>query len=118
MDLLREDREAPQEQGERCSSLQRASEGVAGSLPAVDLSHPGAYLRRCRKQLGFSLREMTERTRIQGLDNIEGEQFDSLPPEPYLKGFVLEYARELGVRELEALANSYLDRYRHVATVS
>jgi flagellar biosynthesis protein FlhG len=101
--LLRDPWEAPRERG-----------GLARALPALDLAQPGAYLRRCRKQLGLSLREMTERTRIRGLDDIEGERFESLPPEPYLKGFVLEYARELGVHELEALAKSYLNRNRRV----
>jgi cytoskeletal protein RodZ len=57
---------------------------------------------------------MTERTRIQGLDDIERERFESLPPEPNLTGFVLEYARELGVRELSALTASYRDRYRRL----
>ena len=55
---------------------------------------------------------MTERTRIQGLGAIEREHFESLPPEPYLGGFVLSYARELGIPELEALTASYLDRHR------
>lgn len=100
--LLREDWEAPPERDDR--------RAPARSLPALDLRRPGAYLRRCRQRLGLTLREMTERTRIQGLDDIEGERFESLPPGPYLKGFVLAYARELGVRELEALATSYLDR--------
>ena len=81
-------------------------------LPPLDLEQPGDYLRRCRTRLGLTLREMTERTRIQGLCDIESEQFRSLPPEPYLRGFLLTYARELGVSELEALTQSYLDRYR------
>ncbi len=85
------------------------------SLPPLDLEQPGAYLRRCRRRLGLSLREMTERTRIQGLADIERERFESLPPEPYLKGFLLSYARELGIQELEALTASYLDRHRSFA---
>ncbi len=120
--LLREEWEAPRERGHRSGFLRECGRSLQGSnayspradpaspLPPLDLAEPGAYLRRCREQLGLSLAEMTERTRIQGLGNIEGEQFESLPPEPYLKGFVLEYARELGVCELEALARSYLDR--------
>jgi flagellar biosynthesis protein FlhG len=88
------------------------SRAVPLALPVLDLSEPGAYLRRCREHLGLSLAEMTERTRIQGLGNIEGERFETLPPEPYLRGFLLEYARELGVHELEALSSSYLARYR------
>jgi flagellar biosynthesis protein FlhG len=87
----------------------------ARALPALDLREPGAYLRRCRTQLGLSLREMIERTRIQGLDDIERERFEALPPEPYLRGFVLAYARELGVREIEALARSYVERCRRPA---
>ncbi len=51
---------------------------------------------------------MTERTRIRGLDHIESERFEHLPPEPYLKGYLLEYARELGVLEIAELAKSYL----------
>ncbi len=86
----------------------------ARSLPPLDLDRPGAYLRRCRNQLGLSLREMVERTRIQGLNDIEREDFPALPPEPYLRGFLLSYARELGIAELEALTTSYLARYRGV----
>ena len=55
---------------------------------------------------------MIQRTRIQGLGDIERERFASLPPEPYLRGFLFSYARELGIQELEALATSYLDRHR------
>jgi flagellar biosynthesis protein FlhG len=87
----------------------------ARTLPALDLREPGAYLRRCRTELGLSLREVTERTRIQGLDDIERERFEALPPEPYLRGFVLAYARELGIREIEALARSYVERCRRPA---
>jgi flagellar biosynthesis protein FlhG len=103
--LLREDWEAPSERGDLRPTP---------SLPPLDLERPGAYLRRCRHRLGLSVREMTERTRIQGLRDIEGEHFRSLPPEPYLRGFLLSYARELGITELEALAASYLDRCRGV----
>jgi flagellar biosynthesis protein FlhG len=100
----------------RCESRparERADPGTR-PLPALDLSEPGDYLRRCRTQLGLSLHEMTERTRIRGLADIEEERFASLPPEPYLTGFLLQYARELGVSELETLTASYLDRYRRV----
>lgn len=125
--LLREDCDASPEPGERGSrALGRTLRGGDGtcppvpahrapSLPALDLSAPGEYLRRCRQHLGLTLREMIERTRIQVLAHIEGERFESLPPEPYLRGFVLQYARELGVSDLEALTNSYLDRHRKAA---
>jgi flagellar biosynthesis protein FlhG len=117
--MVREEGSAHLEYGDRCATRGRPDEVRAPlpvastrSLPTLDLGQPGTYLRRCRKQLGLSLSEMIERTRIHGLGDLERERFDSLPPEPYLRGFVLEYARELGIRELGALAASYVDRYR------
>jgi len=82
------------------------------ALPPLDLDQPGAYLRRCRETLGLTVSEMVERTRIRILDHIESERFDLLPPEPYLKGYLLEYARELGVVEFAVLAASYVKRCR------
>src|SRR5262245_44237759 len=79
-------------------------------LPPLDRAEPGAHLRRCREAQGLSLAEMTERTRIRFLDQIEGERFEQLPPEPYLKGYLLEYARELGIPELAELARCYLEK--------
>jgi flagellar biosynthesis protein FlhG len=82
-------------------------------LPAIDFAEPGATLRRCREQLGLSLNEITERTRIRGLEWIENEKFDRLPAELYLKSYLLTYARELGIREADDLAASYLAKYRN-----
>ena len=88
----------------------RRSGDVAPSrpLPPLDPAEPGGYLRRCREALGLSLAEMTERTRIRILDQIENERFELLPPEPYLKGYLLEYARALDLPEIAGLANCYL----------
>jgi flagellar biosynthesis protein FlhG len=86
-------------------------------LPALDLAEPGAYLKRCREALGLTLTEMTERTRIRGLDHLENERLDRLPAELYLKSYVAAYARELGVREFEALAASYIGKCRNRAQV-
>jgi flagellar biosynthesis protein FlhG len=87
-----------------------APTGIAPTrrLPPLDPSEPGAWLRRCRELQGSSLADMTERTRIRILDDIENERFSALPPEPYLKGYLLEYARELGVPEIGELVRSYL----------
>jgi flagellar biosynthesis protein FlhG len=80
-------------------------------LPPLDLAEPGAYLRRCREQLGLTLGEMVERTRIRILDHIESERFERLPPaRPYLESYLLAYARELGVQEPAWLAAAYLQR--------
>jgi flagellar biosynthesis protein FlhG len=82
--------------------------GRPSPLAAIDRSAPGAYLRRCREALGLSLAEMTERTRIRILDQIENECFELLPPEPYLKGYLFEYARALDVPDVADLAKCYL----------
>jgi flagellar biosynthesis protein FlhG len=86
----------------------RISGDTAPPLPPLDRAEPGGYLRRCREALGLSLAEMTERTRIRILDPIENERFELLPPEPYLKGYLFEYARALDLPDVADLAKCYL----------
>ena len=110
--LLRGEEEVALEREER-SLPEKPAEGASQSrdLPPLDLAQPGAYLRRCREQLGLTLGEMVERTRIRILDHIESERFDLLPPaRPYLENYLLSYARELGVEEYSWLAAAYLER--------
>jgi hypothetical protein len=84
----------------------------AAALPPLDTSEPGAYLRRCREQRGLELAQLARRTRIRVLEQIENERFDELPPEPYLQGFILQYARALEIRDAGVLTASFVDRYR------
>ena len=86
-------------------------------LPPFDPAEPGAYLRACREALGLTLAEMTERTRIRGLDHLECERFERMPAELYLKSYLATYARELGVRDTEALVASYLGKCRNHSQV-
>jgi flagellar biosynthesis protein FlhG len=88
------------------------------TLPPVDAEHPGAYLRRCRELLGMSLEDLTERTRIRGLERIEDERFDELPPPPHLNNFVLQYARALGIRDIDAAVDAYLAHYHRTVAKS
>jgi len=115
--LLREEGDAPCERAEERRLLSRSAEPAVprSPLPPLDPSQPGAYLRRCREQLGSTLAEMIERTRIRILDHIESERFELLPPEPYLKGFLLSYAQELGVPDVASFAASYLRRLQRAA---
>ena len=114
--LLRDDWDTPRERADEGGVPCRLREPASPqrSLPPLDLAEPGAYLRRCREELGFTLSEMTERTRIRVLDHIESERFELLPPEPYLRGYLLEYARELGVPQFAHLVASYLGRLPRV----
>jgi flagellar biosynthesis protein FlhG len=82
------------------------------ALPPADLDHPGAYLKRCRESQALGLTDLCLRTRIRSLESIENECFDRLPPEPYVRAFVMQYAEALGIRETEALAASFVRRYR------
>jgi len=80
-----------------------------GPLPDPAL-HPGHYLGRLRKRAGLQLRDLADRTKISPskLENIELERLSQLPPPVYLRGFVLEYARCLGVPDPRQLAENYL----------
>jgi cytoskeletal protein RodZ len=74
---------------------------------------PGAHLKRCREALGLSIEELSQTTRIFSLRNIENEYYDLLPPNPYMRGLVLQYARALGIVEAETVADAFIKRYRN-----
>jgi flagellar biosynthesis protein FlhG len=113
--LLREEEDAPCERtDERRVRSKSGDPAPHRSLPPVDPTEPGAYLRRCRERRGFTLSEMIEQTQIRVLDHIESERFELLPPEPYLKSYLVTYARELGVPEVAYLVASYLGRLQRV----
>ncbi|MBI1820428.1 MAG: helix-turn-helix domain-containing protein [Nitrospirae bacterium] len=65
----------------------------------------GAYLRKIREQLGFSLQDVASKTKISlpYLENLENEDFSSLPNDVFVKGFLRSYAKVLGLKELDVL---------------
>lgn len=68
----------------------------------------GSYLRSERETRQVSVAEIAQTTRIpvRILHQIESDQFDELPAEVFIRGFLRVYARELGLDEEEVL-----DRY-------
>ncbi|HWV37837.1 MAG TPA: helix-turn-helix domain-containing protein [Vulgatibacter sp.] len=76
-----------------------------------DTEFTGALLRALREAKGFTLKDISARTRIGAghLHNIEEEAFDLLPERVFLRGFVLSYARELKL-DATRVADSYLRR--------
>jgi cytoskeletal protein RodZ len=72
----------------------------------------GAYLREARETLGIDLREAAQRTRIafNYLKAIEEEDFNKLPGEVFVKGFLKNYARFLGLSE-----DDVMRRYAEIA---
>jgi Helix-turn-helix domain len=71
----------------------------------------GTWLAEHRRQSGRSLAELAARTRIRQfyLQALEEENFDQIPGEAYLLGFLRLYADALGLSPAEALA-----RYRRL----
>lgn len=82
--------------------------GRPAELPA---EVTGKALRRLREARGLSLRHISSATKIgvRFLEYIEEERFALLPPAVYLRGFLQEYARQLGL-EPRALADAYMRR--------
>jgi transcriptional regulator with XRE-family HTH domain len=65
-------------------------------LPA-DVEFNGELLRRVRESYGLSLQQVAERTRITRihLENVEADRYDKLPATVYLRGILVNLAREL-----------------------
>ncbi|HEY4057649.1 MAG TPA: helix-turn-helix domain-containing protein [Kofleriaceae bacterium] len=76
-------------------------------------SFSGPLLRQIREAVGVELREIAERSKIgmAYLHALEGEVFAKLPAAVYVRGFLAEYARALGL-DTERVKQSYLARYR------
>ena len=77
-------------------------------LPAV---LTGADLRKIREARGLSLRHIATVTKIgkRFLEYIEEDRFDFLPAPVYLRGFLQEYARLVGIDPRKA-ADAYMSR--------
>ena len=91
------------------SSAARSSASGETLLPAGPLLGPD--LRRLRESRGISLREIAVSSKIglRFLEYIEEDRFSLLPPAVYLRGFLLEYARALGV-DPRRMADAYMAR--------
>jgi flagellar biosynthesis protein FlhG len=79
--------------------------------PGTEFS--GALLRQIREAIGVELREIAERSKIgmAYLSALEGEVFGKLPAAVYVRGFLAEYARALGL-DSERVKQTYLARFR------
>jgi flagellar biosynthesis protein FlhG len=73
----------------------------------------GPLLRQIREAVGVELREIAERSKIgmAYLQALEAEVFAKLPAPVYVRGFLAEYARALGL-DADRVKRSYLERYR------
>jgi len=66
----------------------------------------GRYLKRTREARAMSLEEVSRATRIPvaSIERIEGDHFDDLPGEVFVRGFLKAYARALLLAPEELLA--------------
>jgi hypothetical protein len=66
----------------------------------------GTYLRRRREELGVSVGELSRATRIPAptLCRLESDQFDDLPGEVFVRGFLKAYARAVSLPVDDVLA--------------
>jgi flagellar biosynthesis protein FlhG len=97
----------------------KAEEAVAAAArppmpeigPRTEFSGP--LLRQIREAVGIELREIAERSKIgmAYLAALESEVFAKLPAAVYVRGFLAEYARILGL-DGERVKDTYLERYR------
>jgi flagellar biosynthesis protein FlhG len=72
----------------------------------------GAVLRRYREERGVSLRDIANQSKIgtRYLEYIEGDRLDMLPAAVYLRGFLQEYARALGL-DPRLTTNAYMAQF-------
>jgi flagellar biosynthesis protein FlhG len=75
--------------------------------------YSGPLLRQIREAIGVELREIAEKSKIgmAYLQALEGEIWGKLPAPVYVRGFLAEYARALGL-DAERVKQTYLERYR------
>jgi cytoskeletal protein RodZ len=66
----------------------------------------GQYLQRMREERRMSIEEISRATRVPAVsvERLESDQFDELPGEVFVRGFLKSYARALGVSVDEVLA--------------
>ena len=78
-----------------------------------DTEFSGPFLRRLRESAGISADEVAEISKIRKhyIEALESHDFDTLPAEVYVRGFVTEYSRVLGLNP-QQVARSYMSIYR------
>ncbi|RKH52342.1 molecular chaperone DnaJ [Corallococcus sp. AB050B] len=74
-----------------------------------DAEFNGELLRRVREARGLSIHQLADRTRIsvRHLENVEADRYSALPTTVYLRGILMNLARELGLDPLR-VSKSYL----------
>lgn len=84
-------------------------------MPTVDQRtvFTGALMKQAREAQGIELREIAERTKIgmAYLQALEAENYKKLPAPVYMRGFLVEYAKMVGLPRMRVV-ETYLERHR------
>ncbi len=69
-------------------------------------THPGLILKKEREKRGLSIEEVSELTRVRPhyISAIESNDWENLPAEVFVRGFIRSYARALDLNEKELLS--------------
>jgi hypothetical protein len=111
--ILREIEAAYQAISELCSEEHNTEVNLIDEIVADITVFDGQTLQEIRRKLKISLDDVAMATRVQQshLVNIEEENFSKLPVPVYTRGFVVNYAKYLGI-DPETVANSYMEKLR------
>lgn len=76
------------------------------------MSTVGQYLKKQRETRQMSVEEVARATRVpmSSVERIEADQFDDLPGEVFVRGFLKSYARAVGAEPDEVLARHTASR--------
>ena len=103
--------------GRHSSSPSHTGNLVSNDDPSAEKteeeSYSGSVLKQIREKMGIQLFEVSLDTKIRMelLESIEDEKFDSLPQEVYLKGHLTNYASYLLLKP-NKVTQGYIARYR------
>lgn len=80
----------------------------------------GSYLRTHREKKSIRLEEIASITKIHlhSLELLEASQWEQLPPEPFIRGFIIAYAKYIGLEPKEVLERYFEETGRRKAPVS
>ena len=97
---------------ELSSKFEPANEVTPEDNKTLEGEFDGSMLMHARLSKNIELKEIADNTNISKryLLNIENENFDELPARIYLKGFIVSYAKYLGL-DAEKIANTIIERF-------
>ena len=88
---------------------------VPSGPPPDPSALPGQHLRHHRLNAGLSLEQIAVETKVRAafLEQVEREDFESLPAPVFVRGYVFQFARAVGLPMPKEFAELYLAKMRN-----